>query len=126
MRRPLIVIALTSVLATGVIAAPPAVASGAQAIADCNAHAQLTGTYSVADLQNALSTMPGDVKEYTNCYDVIQRALLAKLGGGSHTNGSDPGSGGSFLPTPLIIVLVFLILGAGGYGVAELRRRRRS
>ncbi len=106
-------------------AAPAALGAEAPAITDCNSHGRLTRQYPATQLKTALSTMPAAVKEYTDCYDVIQRALLAQLGtphnGGS--GGSGSGSGGSFLPTPLIVVLVLLALAGAGFGAAAVRRR---
>ena len=90
-------------------------------MADCNTHAALTQHYTVAQLRNALATMPADVNEYTNCHDVIQRALLAKLGKLSDAGGS---GGGSFLPTWLLVVLVLLVLGGAGLGAVALRNRQ--
>jgi hypothetical protein len=91
-------------------------------VADCNTHAALTRQYTVAQLRNALATMPADIKEYTNCPDVIQRALLAQLGG-VHGGGGSGQGGGSFLPTPLIVVLVLLIVGGAGFAVYAYRRK---
>jgi hypothetical protein len=106
--------------------APLAQAAGlSPAVADCNTHAALTHHYTVAQLRNALATMPADIKEYTNCPDVIQRALLAQIGGVTGSGGSGSG-GGSFLPTPLIVVLVLLILAGGGFAVYAWRRRGSS
>ena len=92
-------------------------------IADCIANQQVTGNYTLAQLRHALNTLSPTTKEYTNCYDAINRAIAAKVGGG---NGSSNSSGGSFLPTPLIIILVVLVLAAGGYGVLAWRRREAS
>ena len=79
----------------------------------------------MTELRGALTTMPADVKEYTNCYDVIQRTLLAQVGGhGGGSGGS--GSGGSFLPTPLLVVLILLGLGAVSFGAVAIRRRRQA
>jgi len=58
-----------------------------------------------------------------NCGDVIQRALLAQLGALRGHGGSGQG-GGSFLPTPLIVVLALLVVGGTGFGVYAWRRRR--
>jgi hypothetical protein len=102
MRKPNLLTALlvtVAVSATGLFVAASAVASSSQVIADCNANGYLTGHYSRADLQSALNGMGADVKEYTNCYDVIRRAVLASAvaggnggsggsAGGSHTGGS--------------------------------------
>lgn len=104
-------------------AAVPALAAGAGATADCNAHGRLTQHYPAAQLRQSLSTMGADVKEYTDCYDVIQRALLAQVGSAGGGGGASQGSGGSFLPTPLIVVLVVLVLGAGGFALVAARRR---
>jgi len=124
-------IALLGVLlAAGVggFAVPAASASAKvnAAIADCNAHGKLTRTYSLSQLQIAITTMPSDVKEYTDCYDVINRALLAqtsKHSGGGETGG---GSGGSFLPTPVIVILVLLLLAGATFGAIAIRRRRED
>jgi hypothetical protein len=91
--------------------------------ADCNANARLTHHYTASQLQSALVSMPADVREYTNCNDVLQAALRAELGGGA---GGSGGSGGSFLPTPVVVVLVVLLLAAAGLGAVALRRRREG
>ena len=116
-------IAAVAVLAVGLLAAAPAPAALSGAVADCNAHQRLNQTYTAAQLRTALNTMPADIKEYTDCYDVIQRALLADIGG-IKADGSGSGDGGSsFLPTPLLIVLGVLVVGAGVFAVIAYRRR---
>ena len=75
----------------------------------------------MSQLHQSLATMPANVKEYTDCYDVINRALLAAVGG-VHDTGSG-GSGGSFLPTPIIVVLAVVLVGAAALGTVALRRR---
>ena len=126
MRRALTWIGLAGVFAAGataVLPVPALGAAGSPAVTDCNAHGRLTKTYTPQELQTALSTMPADIKEYTDCYDVIQRALVAQLGG-HHVNGSgDSSSSGSFLPTPVIVVIVVLALAAATFGVLAVRRR---
>lgn len=77
------------------VAAAPAAASSAQVIADCNSNGHLTGHYSRADLSGALNGMGADVKEYTNCYDVIRRALAASAAGSAGHGGSGSGGAGS-------------------------------
>ncbi len=124
MRRLFAVFAVLVAL-LAIAAAPATAASGSAVISDCNSHGRLTRQYSTAQLRNALSTMPADVKEYTDCLDVIQRALLANVGG-NHESGSGSGnsSGSSFLPTWLIVVLVLLALAAVTLGAVAIRRRR--
>jgi hypothetical protein len=100
MRTPTTLIAtLAAVLA---LAAPAAATPADDTIVhDCQ-HSQtgaLTGTYPKAQLKHALHNLPGDVAEYTGCYDAIRQALLASGSGGnpggSGGNGSGSGSGGN-------------------------------
>jgi hypothetical protein len=126
-RRAPTLLALVCALCLGA----PAMAGAASndtpqaAITDCNNHGQLTQHYSAATLQAALGQMPADVREYTDCYDVIERALLAEEGkassGGSST--APASSSSSFLPTWLIIVIVLLALAAITFGALAIRRR---
>ncbi len=118
---------LTVVVALGAVSqsvflTPVATAGVSPVVQDCNTHAQLTRHYSVAQLRNALATMPVDVKEYTNCGDVIQQALLAEVGS-IHGHGGSGQGGGSFLPTWLIVVLALLLVGGAGFGVYAWRQR---
>ncbi len=109
-----------------VLASPsPALASGAQVLAECNrTQGPLAHQYSVAELRNALSTISADVKEYTDCYDVIQRALLGRLAASPRAthSASDQVASGPFLPTGLILVLAVLGLLSAALGVLALRR----
>jgi hypothetical protein len=127
MRRVFKWIGLAGALAASAIAAlavPALGAAGSPAVSDCNAHGKLTRTYAPQQLQTALSTMPADIKEYTNCYDVIQRALVAQVGGQKvSSTGDASGSGGSFLPTPVIVAIVALAVAAATFGGLALRRR---
>ncbi len=126
MRRLITILVLASSL---LVASGTAWASsGSKAVADCNAHGKLTATYTEAQLRDALSTMPADIKEYTDCYDVIQHALLAQVSG-SHPGGGTGGSSGSsssFLPAWLIVVLVLLALSGLTLGAVAIRRRRTA
>jgi hypothetical protein len=106
MRTPKLSIALLLAVITGLLTAAPAAASSVTAIyRDCENNGQLIGHYTRAELQAALSEIPSQLAEYSNCQDLIQRALLAASGpGGSHHTtgtgaagggGSGGGSGGS-------------------------------
>jgi hypothetical protein len=125
-RLQLLIAMLGSVaaLSAAAFAAPAAAASLNPVVADCNAHGRLTQTYSLGELQTALSTLPADVKEYTDCSDVINRALLAQTGSHSNSGSGSGGSGGSFLPTPVIVILVLLVLAAATFGAMAVRRGR--
>jgi len=124
--RLLLLIAMlgTVALLGAKVAASAADASLNPVTADCNTHGRLTRTYTLSELQLALSTLPADIKEYTDCYDVINRALLAQTGSHSDAAGTGGGSGGSFLPTPVIVILVVLVLGAATFGAVAIRRHR--
>jgi hypothetical protein len=115
-------VALFTVLVLGAVSAAPAMAANDPAVVDCTTHNALTKHYTVAQLQHALATMSAEVKEYTSCGDVIQRALDSELGG-LHVAGGGGSGGGSFLPVPVIIVLVVLLLAGVGSGAVLLRRR---
>jgi hypothetical protein len=125
-RRLTALILLCAALTPGSLLTSSAGAAQSPVLADCGVHGQLTHDYTLAQLRTALVSMSADLREYGNCYDVIERAIVAKLAatkgnGGAGSGGSS--SGGSFLPTPLLIVLIALVVGAGGFGVAALRRR---
>jgi hypothetical protein len=106
--------------------AATASASPSRVLSDCNFHAQLTQRYSAGDLQGALSTMGADQKEYTDCYDVIQRALLADLGRihPATIHAQDAG-GSSFLTTPTIVLIGAVGFAAGAVAFLGVRGRRK-
>jgi hypothetical protein len=123
-RRLLAIICATAALGatTGVV--PPALAAGNAVINDCQAHGQLTHPYTVGQLRHALSVMPASVKQYTSCSDVVQNALVSARKHHGQLPVSTGSGGSSFLPTPVIIILVVLILGAVTFGALAIRRRR--
>ena len=111
-------------LAAGALAvtAPSALALS-PVLVDCEAHNKLTNHYSVAQLRNAIATMPAQEREYSDCYQVIQNQLFAQIGG-RHLNGNGSGgSGGSSFPVVLVVVLVVIVAGGGGLAYASWRRR---
>ena len=101
MRRLKVVTALLAALilpVTGLMTAAPAMASNVSAIyKDCEANGQLTGHYSRAELQAALNDMPSEMAEYSDCQDIIQRALLSAstpTSGHHNSSGSTTAAGG--------------------------------
>lgn len=116
--------AVITVSAAGTPAALGANAVGNAVLADCNSHGVLTHNYTLGQLRHALAIMPASFKEYGNCQDVIQAAIIKVKGG--HQIVADSGSGGSFLPTPVIVILVVLILAALTFGALAVRRRRTA
>jgi hypothetical protein len=110
------------VVAAGPLVGSASAAGLAPAVADCNRNTRLTHHYTPQQLQQALTTMPADIKEYSDCYNIIQHQLLIELGKVHGPSGSGSG-GGSFLPTWLIVVLAVLLIGGAGFGAVALRRR---
>lgn len=111
------------VAAMGAATAPSALAAPSQAIADCNSHGTLTKHYTVGQLHTALSTMPPDVQEYTDCYTVIQNQMEAQVAGHNVDPSSSSGSGSGGLSTPLLIVIIVLVVGGGAFAGMALQRR---
>lgn len=123
LRRPLILLALAAAIGAG--SAASAFASNAPAVSDCSAHGRLTQHYSVAQLRTALATMPADVQEYTNCYNVIQDQMLAQIPGHHGKANSSSSGSSSFLSTPLLVALIVLLAGGGALGGVALQRRNK-
>jgi hypothetical protein len=88
-----VAVAAVAMAALALTAASAAQASNNyhDAIRDCFDDGQLQGHYSRHVLQQALHHLPSDAAEYSDCVDVLRRALLAST---SH------GSGGGTGPTP--------------------------
>lgn len=127
MRRVLTLTAVVLVMAAvGVLAGASAATAATRSapVVDCSAHLKLTHHYSTAELEQALNTMPADLSEYSDCAQVIQDQLLAQLGKRNTNGGSGAGSGGSFLPAPVIIAIVVLALAAVALGGLALVRRK--
>lgn len=120
-RRVLLCGLLMASLAVGLTGFASAASGLSPAAADCNQHATLTRAYTVTQLRTALATMPADVAEYTDCHDVIEHQLLAQLS--AQPGGGPGGGGGSFLPLPVMIVLILLGLAAAGFAGLAIRQR---
>jgi hypothetical protein len=70
----------------------PAHASGASVIVDCNDNGHLTRSYSQKEYRDALAQMPADVRQYTDCENIIRRAQLGRSG----STGGDANAGNPF------------------------------
>jgi hypothetical protein len=100
MRRVLPLFAALAALALPALAQA---ASPADVIRDCTLDGRLDKTYTQKELRQALSAIPSDVDEYTNCRDVIKAAQLAAAtrgtdnasSGGGTTGGTTNGTGGT-------------------------------
>lgn len=90
MPRLLLVMVLTLL-----VAAPAAMAgTRADIVRDCFDDGKLDGNYTASQIRDARNNLPADVDQYSDCRDVLARAL-----GGSGSNavagGGAPGGGGS-------------------------------
>jgi hypothetical protein len=67
-----------------------------QIIRDCEDDGVLQGNYSVSELRNARNNLPTDIDEYSDCRDVLSRAISAKASsaGDGGTSGGDATGGG--------------------------------
>jgi hypothetical protein len=113
---------LAAIAVSLVLALPAAASTQSQIIQDCPS-GKLSRDYSLHDLQAALRSLTTATTEYTACVDVLNRAITAKIASQTAAPAT-AGSGGSFLPTPVLVVLVVLVLAAAGFGVQAIRRRR--
>jgi hypothetical protein len=111
--------------AIALAAVPSPAAASSSAVNDCNAHGRLTGHYTVSQLRTALATMPADVQEYTNCYNVIQSQLLSQIPGhfGNSKDSPSSSNSSSFISTPLLVVLIVLVVGGGALAGVAIQRR---
>jgi hypothetical protein len=69
----------------------------------------LVGDYSIREIRDARNNIPDDIDQYSDCRDVLSRALAARAGGGGASGGDGAGGGGGVVGG-----------GAGGAGGAPL------
>jgi hypothetical protein len=87
--------ALIALLAL-LLAAPPALADATRnkILRECQT-GRLTGDYTAREIRDARNNIPDDLDQYTDCRDVLTRALLSRAGGGdSGSGGGGTGGGG--------------------------------
>ena len=77
------------------LAATPALADSTRnkILRECQ-NGELTGDYTAREIRDARNNIPDDLDQYTDCRDVLSRALLALTGGSGDGGGSDVGAGG--------------------------------
>jgi hypothetical protein len=90
MLRPA-VIALLALL----LAAPTAAADATRnkILRECQS-GSLSGDYTAREIRDARNNIPDDLDQYTDCRDVLTRALLSRAGGDSGSGGGGTGGGG--------------------------------
>jgi hypothetical protein len=90
---------LSLIITTVVLLAAPAsaVASPEQIYDDCQDNGRLDKRYADADYRKALSDMPEDLDEYTNCRDLVRAGLdgVDTTGGGASGAGGGASGGGT-------------------------------
>jgi hypothetical protein len=84
---------------TLLVAAPAAMAgTRGDIIADCYDDGKLDGNYSPSEIRDARNNLPADIDQYSDCRDVLARALGGtgnkSVGGGSGGGGALGGGGG--------------------------------
>jgi hypothetical protein len=94
MRRALLLTALLCLLAPASGFASTA-SEGNRVIRDCSSDGEINGKYSQGAYKYALSHLPSDLAEYTNCADAIRQAQAAAAAGNSGGGGGG-GTGGGF------------------------------
>lgn len=76
------------------VPAPAALASGADVLIDCNDNGRLTKEYTQKEYREALAKMPADLKQYTDCENIIRRAQRGEPGStGGSANAGTPFAG---------------------------------
>lgn len=89
LRRLLAAAVLTVCL---LVPATCALASGADVLKDCSNNGRLSKTYTQKEYRQALAQMPTDLREYSDCANIIRRAELG-LAGGTAGGGGGTGTG---------------------------------
>jgi hypothetical protein len=83
-------------LLAALLLVPTAQAAGpTEILRDCFDDGVLQGKYTSAELRNARAKMPTDIDEYSDCRDVLSRAIAATAsssGGGNGSGSTDPGT----------------------------------
>ena len=84
---------------TLLVAAPAAHAgTRSQIISDCFDNGKLDGNYTASQIRDARNNLPADVDQYSDCRDVLSRALGGtgsdQIGGGGGGTGGGTGGGG--------------------------------
>jgi hypothetical protein len=77
------------------LCAPAALADGTRTkiLRECQ-DGRLTGTYTSSQIRDALNNIPDDIDQYSDCRDVLRRALLNQAGNSGSNGGTGAGGTG--------------------------------
>jgi hypothetical protein len=95
--RSMLRTALVACLLAVLVGAPTAFADSTRTkiLQECQ-DGRLTGSYTSAQIRDALEHIPDDVDQYSDCRDVLRRALLNQASNsGDHGNNGGGGAGGT-------------------------------
>ena len=92
--RSMLRTALAACLLAVLVGAPVAFADSTRTkiLQECQ-DGRLTGTYTSRQIRDALENIPDDVDQYSDCRDVLRRALLNQAGGSGNSGGNGGGGG---------------------------------
>jgi hypothetical protein len=87
--------ALAACLLAVLLGAPAAFADSTRTkiLQECQ-DGRLTGSYTSAQIRDALEHIPDDVDQYSDCRDVLRRALLSQASNSGNNDGNNNGGGG--------------------------------
>jgi hypothetical protein len=95
------------VMVLTLLVAAPAATAGTRGdiINDCYDDGKLDGNYSPSEIRDARNNLPADIDQYSDCRDVLARALGGtgnkRVGGGGDGGGAGGGGGNSGPSEPL-------------------------
>jgi hypothetical protein len=96
--RMLLRLALASCVAAVLLTtASPALAGTREKILQECQDGRLSGDYTAKEIRDARNNIPTDIDQYSDCRDVLARALAGKAGGGGGAGGAGPGGAGGGL-----------------------------
>jgi hypothetical protein len=85
---------LAGVLAALLLTASPALAGTREQILQQCQNGRLTGDFTVKEIRDARNNIPTDIDQYSDCRDVLGRALAGRAGGGGGGAGGGAAGGG--------------------------------
>jgi hypothetical protein len=120
---------VVAIVATVLLTAAPAIGASACATAvlrDWSEDGLVGPKYSLPCYEEAIDSLPTDLRDYTDAEDVIGRALTSAVRT-SNPAQSDAGASAGVASTPLALVglagVTLFVLSAGGLGYVARRRR---